>query len=960
MADVKPPSQAAKSKFHLYASNRTENLLSQLSSVIKANRQSRSDIFERETFLIQSQGMERLISQAMSNTFQSWCNFKYYLPVGFLRFLGEKLQIDCDDTVYSRDAVMWRLEQMLRNVEEDEFQVLARYLQGQNKELKRFQLARQLANIFDQYQLMRCDLLDSWEKGHTDSSHQAEPWQMLLWQRLQTACGDQPHRGKYVQKIIERLNEADCPGLPANVYIFGLSTMVPMFLQCLSSLALRCDVHLFVLSPCKEYWGDALPKRKSIKMGLSSSVSKQDMLPQIFHHPLLVVYGQQGRIFQEMLLGSVEPFSEKEEYHVDEKPAKILHVLQQDLLHDQVKGSVGASDDSIQIVSCHSRYREMMVLRDHLLQLFYENQQIDLKDVVVMAPDIQEYASIIPAIFHDIQHSIADRSTRNRNRAFAIFVDFLLLFKGRFGWDEVLEVLNNDRVYPQFELSRPDVERIQGWVVDSGIRWGLSAEHRRKAGLPEYEENSWKAGIDRMLLGYAMEGGGAYEDIFPYHQIEGAGAQILGGLCAFIDCLEQGCQLFSGRHTADKWVQHLLYFCGRLFGESGGGDVQELRTILLGLSENTSSFYREDICFEVILDWLEHAAKETRSSSGFLRGQVTFCSMLPMRSIPFKVVCLVGLNDGEFPKNDKCATFDLMGAAPRLGDRSARNDDRYQFLEAILSARECLYLSYVGQSIHSNDTIPPSVVVSELVEVLEENYGIKDLVVQHPLQPFNRDYFTEETSHLFSFSSQNCEVAKRLATHGNSKKSEWWQGRLVAPEKRIQLDALLRFYAHPQRWFVRQCLGINLQYGQENVPDAKELFEFDPLGNHAAKQTVLTALLEDDDLGDLVRFQMIEGRWPLGEPGRRTLEEKEGAVSKLVQTIEGFVPGKKVANLAFEFDLNGYTLYGTLTNLHENGVVYTRVGKCKGSTVLCSWLTYLVLKQHLLELSMNMLERIIC
>lgn len=934
--------------FYLHTSNRTENLLSHLSNIIEINE--RRSVFEKELILIQSQGMERIISQTMADYFGSWCNFEYHLPLDFLHLISQKIDLEFTADGFNRESLVWRIEYLLRHVDDDLFLPLKQYLSGQNVNVKRFQLARQLANMFDQYQLLRADMLASWEQGKTVLEHQSEPWQLALWNKLVLQLEGNLHRGELLQRVNEKLNGAESltDVLPQRVSVFGLHIMPPLFLECLAGLANHIDVHLYVLSPCEHYWGDIESKRGVLKKQLLQPNQEENPTTlQDDYHPLLTALGQQGRSFQEMLLRNVDFTMEFESPYdplASEGETVLLHQLQSDLLHGKVtidSQSVSfQDDDSIRVISCHSRLREMMILKDHLLQMLYDQDELELRDIVVMAPDIQEYGPLISAVFHDIQHSVADRSLRKRNNVFGAFTDFLQLFKGRFGWGEVTDVLKNEAVHPTFELTSTDLDNIQHWITSSGIRWGLSGKQRKEDGLPDIEENSWKSGLERMLFGYAMCSTSQVEGVFPFEQIEGSSACALGGLCQFVEIIERTNSLFKIERTIEQWVPILLDISESIFGDGDSRELLELRTTLVDLQETVEGFHDAPVHFDVMFAWFEQAAQETRSNSGFLRGQLTFCSMLPMRSIPFEVVCLVGLNDGEFPKKDHHATFDLVGVQPRLGDRSARADDRYQFLEAILAARQCLYLSHVGQSIRSNDSIPPSVVITELLEVIDNSYGVKDLVVAHPLQPFNQDYFSNENSKLFSYNQGYCGVANSLKA-GRKEAGKWWQGNLSEHPKTISFQELLTFYRNPQCWFVRECLDIRFDSFTE-IPEERESFISNPLDSYLIQQDLFQSYLENKPNEDTKTRLVAEGRWPLAEPGKLAFDEISLQQEQFADEILAYNLGEKLPDVNLDIVVGEYRIVGTLSNVYENGILLARYAKCKGKDLLVAWLHHLV------------------
>lgn len=940
--------------FYLHVSNRTENLLRHLAEVMQADRQP--DFFSTELFLIQSQGMERMIAQTLADEFRSFCNFKFFLPLDFLGFIADRLGMGITPDGFQRQILTWRLDGLLRDLSEEVYLPLRSYISGENSALKRFQLARRLANIFDQYQVMRPDMLLKWDRGFLATSHPAENWQMDLWRRLLAQSGGEVHRGMLFNRVIELLESGENLSelLPKRISVIGLHTLPPIFLNYLNSLSSHMDVHLFLLSPCRNYWGNVESQRTLFKRMVRTAV-EYSIPEEEEHHPLLAVLGRQGRDLQNMMLEGADFALEFSSYDdplngKEYAEGTLLQRLQADLLEGCLpdipsgsSASVATNDESLQVVSCHSKLREITVLKDHLLQLLHQDPQLELRDIIVMAPDIQEYAPLIPAIFDDIQHSIADRSIRRRNSIIAAFLNFLDLFVGRFGWSELLDLLRQPVVYPQFQLSPSDLDTLQQWVTGAGIRWGLSGRQRSEAGLPGFDETSWQAGLDRLLMGYAIEADEFIDDVLPFNEIEGRGALALGGLCRFIEVVEDARQNFRQSHGIADWSESLQRTIQQLFGEDYEQELVELRTLIGELADSISPFHSGEVEFEVIREWFTQSTKESRSSTGFLRGQLTFCSMLPMRSIPFKIVCLIGLCDGVFPKNDIHDTFDLMGTDFRPGDRSPRADDRYQFMEALLAARSHLYLSYIGQSIRTNEVILPSVVITEFLEVLERGYGAKDIVVRHPLHPFSRKYFDKKSgSKLFSYDSYFCKTAEMLQ-QGAQPTEDWWQGKLTGKRDKVLLGELLRFYVNPQKYFVKDCLGIRLDLG-EDLPEDREIFELSGLDKYHVEEEILRHQLAGGS-GDIVKKIQTKGQWPLGTSGQLDFEEKQSEVKFFINLVHEQQMGAQCADIPIDLAVGNYHLYGTLSNLYDNGIMLVRFGKLRGRDLLSGWILHQVLSR---------------
>ena len=923
--------------FILHSSNKTENLLAHLAAVLHSA--PLASPFAKETFLIQSQGMERWISQQLATEFKVWGNFEFLFPNRFFSSLTKRIDAEVDNSTFDRKIMLWRFETLLRNLDNATFTPLRHYLSGENSTLKRFQLAQQLAQIFDQYQIMRPSLLTAWQNDQLLYGTETEQWQQALWRSITSATGTH-HRGSVWQKIISKLNAAETGSfveqLPERISVFGLNTMPPLFLALLQALGKHCQIHFFLLNPAQTYWADLHNKRQLIK----------NAKPEEHGHALLATLGQQGREFQALLLEQSEFELEFDSF---EPVAAInnLQQLQNDILDNRPHQTKLENDDSISIHSCHSRMREVQVIKNQLLDTLERDSTLELRDIVVMAPDIQLYTPFIASTFTDIQHAIADQSLQISNSVLDTFLRFLRLSQGRFGWQAVLDLLEQPVVYKNFGLSETDLELIQHWVNETHIRWARSAEHKQQLGLPATSENTWQAGLDRLLMGYAIADDEDFVNgILPYSEIEGSSAQALGGLCHFIQLLCKANTELSQAKTLLEWSKQLFQYADMLlvkdhFDTSKQFERQQLNELITELSEGLVNIHRDTVEIEVIVTWLETTTTERKSSTGFLRGQLTFCSMLPMRSIPFKVIALLGLNEGEFPKIDRHPTFDLLAQYYQKGDRSRRADDRYQFLEVLLSARQQLIITYIGQSISQNETIPPSVVISELLEILESDYQLSNLVVIHPLQAFSPRYFSNDKT-LFSYVESDCQIASAFQVKPPII-PPWWQGEIFQePVTTIDLNELFAFYRHPQKYFFQRQLGITLN-GIDAKTEEREPFSIDGIDGYQINQRWIAERL-NNQTSSVAKLQ-AQGIWLSGAPGTIEFEQREHFISEFSKVIKAKNLGEAQIGISLDIQIGQYRLIGKLDNIHANGSLFYRYAKLKGKNLIHAWLHHLLINQ---------------
>jgi exodeoxyribonuclease V gamma subunit len=530
------------------------------------------------------------------------------------------------------------------------------------------------------------------------------------------------------------------------------------------------EVNLFLLSPTREYWSDIIPDKARTRL------APDERAFRIEGNPLLASLGKLGRDFSDVVIEIGDVAAAQEDLYKDPGEASLLDALQSDILNLRSAGdvseklSIAPDDRSIQIHSCHSPMREIEVLFDNLLAILDKGEGIEPRDIVVMTPNVEIYAPYIATVFEGCQdtakripYSIADRSLTSEGRIAAVVLKLLGLPGGRLPVTEVYDILVATPVRKCFDLDDNELESIRCWLQETRVRWGMDEHDRVRHGLPAYRENSWRAGLDRLLLGYAMpdDGEALFEGMLPYDEMEGGDARTLGKYAEYIERIAELARKLVMPRTLSEWRDELrMLLAGFIAADEES--ARELAAVV-GIVENIvelegAAGFTGQVGLGVIRSWLSGRLAKEEKGLGFMTGGVTFCAMLPMRSIPFRVVALIGMNDGDFPTAPR---FDLISRNPRRGDRSLRDEDRYLFLESILSARQYFYISFVGQSIKDNCEIPPSVLVSEFLDSIGTGFTSdgasieKRLVTKHRLQAFSSDYFTGNPP-LFSYSEENC------------------------------------------------------------------------------------------------------------------------------------------------------------------------------------------------------------
>ncbi len=579
---------------------------------------------------------------------------------------------------------------------------------------------------------------------------------------------------------------------------------------------------------------------------------------------LLASTGSLGRDFLNLVLDAAD--WDEESLFTIPPENNLLQNVQADIFYLRDPGRedcrrlpISKTDTSVRVHSCHSPLREVEVLYDQLLDWFQADPTLTPRDVLVMTPDIEAYAPFIQAVFDApeepskrIPFSVADRGNRVASQIMGAFFNLLSLPATRLETTSVLRLLEADAVRAKFGLSESDLDTIRVWVRQTNIRWGQDARQRESLGLPGLPENTWRQGMDRLLLGYAMAGRGErmFNGVLPFDHVEGANAEVLGHFAGYLERLFDAVTALRERRTVGEWEHILLNVLDTFFEppEREVGELLLIRSTLHELAGQASqASCAEPVDLAVILEALNPMLEEDRVGAGFITGGVTFCALKPMRSIPFRVICLIGMDDNAFPRTDRHLSFDLMAQRPRLGDRSLRADDRYLFLETLLSARERLHISFVGQSIRDNSEAPPSVLVSELLDYIAQAYELPGgdilqdhVLVRHRLQAFSPAYFTNQDARLFSYSAENCR-ASHCGRTPRVTPAAFLELALSEPEpelRTVDAAALGEFFCNPARWLVTRRLGVRLEE-REEVLEEVEPFAVAALDGYAIRQDLV-------------------------------------------------------------------------------------------------------------------------
>lgn len=959
----------------VYESTDFETLWSKFQSVIA---RPQSSVLAKETIVVPGKGWSSVLSRRLASQTGCWAQFEF-LPLGIWiavvleKVLGQELAPERE-----LDSLTWAIARRLRDfISDPDFGDVRNYLFAHGGKLdvqNLLDLSRCIGRLFDRYLLDRPELIDGWQAGRDWPERAGEVptaarWQRKLWQKI---TEDVPYRSvkAMTADVADKLS-LDPTQISERVNVWVAGGLAQSHLDFFEAVGRFSNINVFILVPALEYWGDMQGRRTMLRKLRTAEISLRqfcvtehvDLL-----HPLLASCGELSRQQQMLMVDRDGPpwhyweLTSEEEQPFDVTSASLLNCLQRSVRRaiDPLSRELHTDEDmpeilkepfepydiarlpndsSLRIHSCHTPLREVEVLRDQLLAAFDADDQLRPEDVVVMSPDLETYAPFIQAVFGadgftdnlQIPFQIAGRSNRKTRPAIEAYFRVLAVLQGRFAISEMVDLLHIEVIGKAAKLNSTSIDDVAQWAIQSGVRWGVDAEHRETEELPATDLNTWEFGLDRLLLGYAMPPGGEMlvDDVAALDRASGLEGATLGLFWAFIRRLTNWRDRIQKSHSVADW-QPLLTRLVQEFVETDDDPVG-VQILFDAIDHVAKLAVRNDfdhqLPFRVITLEIEREVDEQTGAGGFRIGGVTFCDLASVRSLPFAVVGLLGLNDGAFPRSERPVRFDLIARSPQLGDRAPRHEDRHLFLEAILAAKSQLIITYQGQGIRDQKPRPPSVLVDELLDVLKQetnqsgtDSNLRDaLVIEHPLQAFSPRYFDESHPQLFSYQSSLCRAAAGILKPRELPAPFSQTALEVAEaENEVSTDELRLALISPWKLFL-QRLNLSLRDDAVQLEDREPLL-LQGLDRWSIGDHWLTQRLKGASTESIIRHLERSGMLPAGALGQAEAERINNGIEWVIAESKKSGVDPAANPLLVRIDLAGRTLTGHVKDWTTQGI----------------------------------------
>jgi len=805
---------------------------------------------------------------------------------------------------YSKEVLLWRIWNQLQRAEPG-YQLLHAYIGNDpaSADRKRFGLAEKIAQLFDDYQNFRPRLLLDWERGlNTAATESQFAWQPLLWRAL---IAENPNSYLRLNQRIqhELTTNTELQQTYAQLSVFHLSTLPPAYIRFFELLARHIDVTLYVFNPSQEFWLDDPTQKQHLKQMCFGEIEARFYDPP---HPLLSAFARGTQAYLSTLLDLCD---EPESAFGPNQTDSLLHALQAEIRQRAPHAGHRAQHDdgSLQLHLCHSPAREVEVAKDLILRWFETHPESQPRDVQVLVADLATYAPFIDATFKPNDPSAAIPCTLSKRPPVSAgtianaFIKLLKINDARMTASECMDLLSVDPIREAYGLTPDDLAALRNRVNAAGIRWGRDAHHlQRVIGASIPDNATWRHGLDRLLVGLAIGPetasgtardfipAGALGNVLPYTDVEGDAAKQIGTLARFFSDLETLAETLNETKSLSAWSAFLQNLLARFFvdTEASLAELTSLRRTIHALVEVAPLAKDPLLTSTVVAVHMESSLSALTPAGNCVTNTVLFTPLQSMQATPRKLILLLGLNEGSFPRTDQRVAFDLLGVQPHFGDRSLRHEDRLAFLEALLCAREQLIITYQGRSTSDNQPIPPSPVVTELMQYLDGSV----MPIEQRLQGFNPAYFMDK-SPLFSYSHDHYVAARARATQipactvSPLVRSDLPVLPPTPHTTALLLTDLQAFFHNPAKYYYTQNLELFLR-AEETLHD-EECFALDGLSSYALKRDLIDALLDDqtpEPIPAFYRTYQEKGELPLGSYGLAIAQQQKNEACAFLET----------------------------------------------------------------------------
>ena len=942
------------------------NQLSKLSQQLTDNLQSsKTSVFDKNYIVTQTEGINNWLKSNIAASLGIAANCSFNKPNDIV-FLLQSLLVKDTQTSISADYLKWAIYRELGDPDfVSRFPTITNYYQ--NNDIKKIALAENVADLFDQYQMYRHKLIDEWNKknaAHLDSND----WQEYIWVKLKSKKENGfQDKSTIINAIINALKEDHNVQLIKKkipvLYFFGIAVITPFYLKLFNYLSQFIDIQFYLLNPAPtSYWLEDLSEKQIAKISLRNKNAPSSLNYINQGNTLLINWGNIVKESFALLFEEEQYINQYDDSLSVEpnEPNTLLEKIKHDIFYNAVDdrnqlSAMDVNDGSVTINACFTPVREVEVLYNYLVELIDKRtEKLSARDIVVMVSDIDAYAPFIRAVFDNapinarFPYNIADESISSGNNFFSALELLLNVDENSFKAEEIMELLESAYIRDRFGID--DIDFIRETVKAAGIKFGWKGDVKDETRLV-----SWEYGLQRMMLGICISGEPIYDNgnevLLPLDNREGTDTVHLIRFWNFIQVLKSNISKRHQKRTVTGWSEYLCNLVESMVFESKEHEDEDYHQFIKYTEQLSLLTDLEDveINFEVFRHSFLNILNVNKRAQAFSGKGITFCSLIPMRSIPFKVVAMLGMDFDKFPRRESPISFSKIEEKRERGDRKIKDNDKHLFLENILSAQKYLYISYIGRSAKDASFIPPSSVIDELINYIEQGVEMggeklsNAIVRTHPLQGFSQQYFNGSGLISYLKEPQAFDLLK-------SRRDNF---EVITNIKDVNLDQLVAFFKDPLKWYFNKKLKVYYKDDEVLLPET-EVFNLDSLSAWVIKNDLLK--IPESEQDKYLERAKLSGNLPLKNTGKLLNIEMKDSVKEINEIIQEITQSKLNTPQNIHLNVDDIFLSGIVKSVYDENIISVCTSSRRNKYVIGAFIEYTALRAQNLPIDFHFLQ----
>jgi len=886
----------------LYFSNQLDQLADKFSDVVADEVRRQDNILQPPVVIVPNANLAKWLQLSLAEKQSIFMNVEFqYLEAGLWGMLAALDAGENKPDMLDNDQLKILLLHILQNLDrrDADYWPISQYLFGED-DAKRpddaarlWQLAEKLAHLFKEYEFHRIDMIRQWAAGAPDAEGM-QRCQQQVYARLKILRDDLARRSG--KQLLSTLEYADMVLADSardhrqaadlqSVHFFGLSQISNFHLTLIGGLQDDYTIHIYTMNPSQEFWEDIQTprekrwiQRKNVKtLAIQTSEQDQGELFTQADNALLAAWGKPGRE-NVRLLCQLTDYDFNACFAAPQPAGSILQRIQNDILTlagSEPEAKRLGQDRSLQIVACPGLYREVDTVYNSILFNLGQDDTLQLTDIAVLVPDISKYKPAFDSVFNRRPRQLAYNLVDSRAEIESIYgkavLAILKLASGRFSRNEVFDLILNPCFMRRWKIGPDEVLAWVNWTSELNIFHTFDRESKAARGYPASGNFTWQQGLERLRLSRIMAapnvtdplGFGHYQERVPFSDVKTGDEDLVEKFCLAIESLHHAVsRLNGGGLSGEQWKQRFFQTCDLLIEipEDISGEAV-VRQALLKAFDNLELYDRLQegapapaLDVDLIKEFIRANLGSISGGHGnYLTGGVTISALQPMRPIPFRIVYVLGMEEGSFPGKADLSSLDLRLSRRRIGDISLPERNCYLFLEMLLSVRQKLYISYVARDLQKDRLQQPCSVINQLIRYVEQKILSDEQpfrMAEVPLAGYSDRYLDPDAVSAWSDVLVNDSLADRVAYYRVQRLWEAFQRRasqndlaraarfdpqlsfeITAPAaadqqvEKITARQLKKFLEHPVRQKIQRHLGL---YDEEETIEDVVLREDEP------------------------------------------------------------------------------------------------------------------------------------